>query len=108
MILECLYIFSVERDHQLSTYAAGGEWGGGHPKCVQLRTGTEGLTPHVYVRTYTIFFMFSEAFLSYSFLFYLQKFYLTFIQKGHVRERRLFFSNKINFCRHETSWPKPF
>ena len=29
MILECLYIFSVERDHQLSTYAAGGGWGGG-------------------------------------------------------------------------------
>ena len=29
---------------------------GGHPKCIQLRTGRGGVTPFEYVRTYTISF----------------------------------------------------
>ena len=45
--------------------------------------------------------MFLAAFLSYSVLFYLNKFNLTFIKKSCVRQKRLFFSNEINFCRHE-------
>ena len=32
------------------------------------------------------------------------KFNLTFIQKRYVRQERLFFSNKINFCLHEISF----
>ena len=43
-------------------------------------------------------------FLSYGVLFYLQKFNLTFIQKGCVCQKWLFFSNEINFCCHELSF----
>ena len=42
--------------------------------------------------------LFLAAFLSYSNLFYLQKFNLTFIQKRCVCQKLLFVSNKINFC----------
>ena len=36
----------------------------GHPKCVELRTGGGGVTPYVYVRTYTIsFHVFGSMFL---------------------------------------------
>ena len=36
----------------------------GHPKCVELRTGGGGVTPYVYVRTYTIsFHVFASMFL---------------------------------------------
>ena len=42
--------------------------------------------------------------LCYSVLFYLLKVNLTFIQKRRVRQKRLFFSNEINFCRHEVSF----
>ena len=59
---ECLY-FS-EHDIRISLYTfwlRKGHvcywWGdGGHPKCVQLRTGEGGVMHHVYVRTYTIGF----------------------------------------------------
>ena len=61
------------------------------------------VTPYVYVRFYTTLFMFLAAFLSYSVLYYLQKSNLTFTQKKCVRQKRLFFSNEINFCRHEIS-----
>ena len=30
--------------------------GGGHPKCLQVRTGGGGVTPHLYVRSYTVSF----------------------------------------------------
>ena len=47
--------------HQLSAYATGRGIGGaggrgGHLKCVKLHIGGESVTPHVYVRTYTISF----------------------------------------------------
>ena len=42
-------------------------------------------------------------FLSYGVLFYLQKFNLTFIQKGCVCQKWLFFSNEINFYCNEIS-----
>ena len=45
---------SFPSTHQLSTYATGGD--GGHPKCVQLRTGGGDVTPPVYLRTFTISF----------------------------------------------------
>ena len=43
-------------------------------------------------------------FLSYAVLFCLQKFNLTFIQKGRVCQKLLFFSNEINFCCNEISF----
>ena len=68
-IFECLdMFFSWDRGNQLSTYATGRGMGG-HPKCVQLRTGAGNLTPHVYVRTYITSFHVLAAFLSYSVLF---------------------------------------
>ena len=83
----------------------------GHRKCVQLRIRRRCVTSHVYVCTYTyllthlhISFHVLAAFLSYSILFYLQKFNLSFIQKGWVRQKGLFFSNKINFCCHGMSF----
>ena len=42
-------------------------------------------------------------FLSYGVLFYLQKFNHTFIQKGYVCQKQLFFSNEINFCCNDIS-----
>ena len=57
--------------------------------CVQGK----GCHAYVYVRT-----------VCYSVLFYLLKVNLTFIQKRCVRQKRLFFSNEINFCRHEVSF----
>ena len=45
----------------------------------KVRSGEGGVTPHVYVRTYTSVFMVLTAFLSlFCHLFYLQKFSLTF------------------------------
>ena len=103
-IFQCPHIFfGRERDHQLSTYATVGGMGS-HPKCVQLRTGGGGVTPYVYVRTYTVSFHVLAALLSYSVLFYLYKFDLTFIQERRVRQKRLFFSNEVSFCRHEISF----
>ena len=56
-IFECLNVFfGRERDHQPSTYATGGWMGEGHPKCVQLYTLGKSVTPHAYVRIYTISF----------------------------------------------------
>ena len=49
-------------------------------------------------------FVFLAAFLSYSVLFCLQKFGLIFIQNRCVREKRLIFSNKTNFYRHEKAF----
>ena len=43
-------------------------------------------------------------FLSNGVSFYLQKFNLTFIQKGCVCQKWLFFSNEINFCCNEISF----
>ena len=42
-----------------------------------------------------------SMFLSYGVLFYLQKFNLTFIQKGCVCQKWLFLYNEINFCCNE-------
>ena len=56
------------RGHPLSTYATEGERS--HSKYVQLRTRGGGVTPHVYVRTYTIYFH-VLACLSYGALYYL-------------------------------------
>ena len=73
----------------------------------KMRTGEWAVTPHVYVRTYTTYFPSFHVFGSifeYSVLFYMQNFNLTFIQKRRVCQKRLVFSNKINFCRHEISF----
>ena len=58
--------------------------------------------PHVYPRTTSLFIFL--GFLSYSDLFDVLEFNLTFIQKNCVPQKLLFFSNKINFCRHEISF----
>ena len=66
---------------------------GGHPKCLHI-------TLHVYVLTYgTSFHVFVLWF-----LFYLQKFNLTCIQKGYFCQKWLFFSNEINFSCNEISF----
>ena len=53
---KCLYIiFGCERGHQLSTYTTLGD-GGGHLKCIHLRTGGGRVTLYVYVHTCTISF----------------------------------------------------
>ena len=41
------------------------------------------------------------VFLSYSVLFYLQKFNFTFILKSCVCQKRLVFPKELNFCRHK-------
>ena len=50
-------------------------------------------TLHVYFTLTLSLFVFLAGFLSYSALFYLQKFNHTFIQKSQVRLKRLFFSS---------------
>ena len=73
--------------------------GDSHPNayiCVQ------GRECHVYVATHITFHISAAFFLSA--LFYFQKFSLTFILKRCVRQKRLFLTNEINFCRHETSF----
>ena len=96
-IFKCIYMFfGWERSHQLRMYATGGAIGG-LSKCVQLCIGGKGVTP-------PSLFMFLAAFLSYSVLFYLQKFDLIFILKRCFCQKRLFFSNKINFYRNEISF----
>ena len=72
---------------------------GRHPKCVQVRTEPEG--QHASCASLALsFFMF----LSYGVLFYQKKFKHTFIKKGCVCQKYLFFSNEINFCHHEISF----
>ena len=73
---------------------------GGHPKCVQVRAGGEGYHASC-VRTHLNYLF---MFLSNGVSFYLQKFNLTFIQKGCVCQKWLFFSNEINFCCNEISF----
>ena len=54
-----------------------------------------------YALTLSLFmFLAIHLFCSALFYLYLQKFNLTFIKKRCVRQKRLFFSNEINFCRH--------
>ena len=66
-----------------------------HPKCVHVRT--EGQRYHVSsVRTHFYVVVLWC-------LFYLQKFYLTFIQKGCACQKWLFLSNEISFYFHKTS-----
>ena len=65
-------------------------------RCAQ---GVWGITLHVYVCTY----LFSCFFLMVS-CFNLYKLNLTFIQKGCVCQKWLFFSNEINFCWNEISF----
>ena len=96
-----------------------GWWGGlggwSSKLCKAAYRGRE-VTPHACVGTHTYthaqacvrrhlhLFMFLAAFLSYSVLFYLQKFNLIFNRKRCVHQKRLFFSNKINFCGHKISF----
>ena len=49
-----LYSIGWERGHQLGTYATGGRMGV-HRKCIELSSEGGGATPHVYVRTCTLF-----------------------------------------------------
>ena len=79
----------------------------GHPKCVQLRSGGGGVTPYVYVRNlhylFSCFWQHLCLLVSCFFLFFFLN-NLTSVQKRCVRHKRLFFSNKINFRRHEISF----
>ena len=59
-----------------------------------------GVSHLAYTYALTSLFMF----LSYGVLFYLQKFNLTFIPKGLVCQKWLFFSNEINFCCNEITF----
>ena len=64
--------FGRKKGHESSTNATG-------EGIQRVRSGEGGVTPHVYVRTYTSVFMVLAAFLSlFCHLFYLQKFSLTF------------------------------
>ena len=76
---------------------------GGHPQCIQLLTGEGGVMPHVYVRTYTHLF---SCFCLMVSCFICRNLTLpkNLCQKGCVRQKRLFFSNEINFCCHEISF----
>ena len=82
-----LFVFWLRKRHPLTMYVTRG-MEGDHPKCLQMRTGGEGITLHVYVRALTLSLF---IFLSYDVLFYLLKFNLTFIQKG-VFARNGYFS----------------
>ena len=74
-IFECLYLFlGWKMGHQLR-----GAGMGGHPKWVQLRTGGRGCHTSC------------------------EHMHLHYLKKS-VRQKRLFFSNEINFCRHEISF----
>ena len=84
-----LICFLVEKRaiSQVRTHLVGD--GEVHPKCVQKRTGGRGMPRLMCTYTFTLSrFMFLATFLSYSVLFYLQKFNLTIIQK---KETVLFF-----------------
>ena len=54
--LNVFICFSVAKDciNSSHTQLVGIERGRGHPKCVQLRVGTGGVTPDVYVRSYIV------------------------------------------------------
>ena len=64
-----------------------------------MRTGGEGYHASRVRMCLSVF-----MFLSYGVLFYSLKFDLTFIQKGCVCQKLLFFSNEINFCCNEISF----
>ena len=89
-------------------YVRNWENGGGHPKCVQVRTVGEGYHASC-AGTYT-HLLFSQSYdvlthaLSCGVLFYLQKFNLIFIQKERFCQKLLFFSNEINFCCRKISF----
>ena len=76
-----------------------------HPKCVKLRIGGGSVTLHVYLRTYTISLdVFSSIFVLKCLVLFVRNLTLSSIKKKCVHQKRLFFSNKINFCRHEISF----
>ena len=82
-IFECHYIFfDRERGHQLSTYSTGEQTVGCHASCVR-------------VHLHHLFLYFWQCFCPIVSSFFLWKF--NCIQKRCVREKRLFFSSKINF-----------
>ena len=99
-IFECpCMFFGWERGHRLSTYATGEEMrrviqyayncvhrgGGWHVSRVRTHL-------HYLVSCFWQHFCLIVS-------FFLRR-NLTFIQKRSVRQKRLFFSSKVNFCRH--------
>ena len=101
-IFECLYVFRLRKRPSIN-YVSNwwGEWGVIQNVCSCVQVGGVSHLMCTYALT---LFMFLAAFLSDSVLFYLQKCNLTFIRKRCARQKRLFFSNEINFCCHETSF----
>ena len=78
-------------------------YGNGEGSFKMLTDGYRGRGVSPFMCTYALtlsLFMF----LSCGVLFYLQKFNITFIQKGCVCQKWLFFSNEINFCWNEISF----
>ena len=90
--------FSCESDHQLSTYTTGGGWGviWNAYSCVQ----EEGVSRLVCTYTLTLFSCFGSIFVLSCLCFIYKNLTLT-SSKKYVRHKRLHFSNKINFFRHE-------
>ena len=99
-IFQCSYMFlGWERGHQLSRYAAVGGMGRVIQNAYNCVQGGGGC--HVScVRTHLPYLVscFSQHFCVIVYCFIIRN--LTFIQKRSVRQKRLFFSSKINFCRH--------
>ena len=106
-IFDCLHMFlGLERGHRLCTYAT--VRGLGVIQNAHSFVQWEGVSRLMYTYAPTLsLFRFLVASLSYSFLFYLQKFIyrnLHLSKKNCVRQEWLFFSDEINFCSHKTSF----
>ena len=104
-VFECLYmIFGWERGHQLSTYATDGgieESSKNGYSCVQ---GEELLRLMCTYALALSLFMFLAAFSCLILYCFICRNLTSPLFKKCVREKQLFSSNKINFCRHEISF----
>ena len=116
LFFECLY-FS-EYDIRMSLYVIWlrkvpsikylCNWWGGLGRVIQnayfwvQEEGVSHLMCTYALHLHYLFLCFWQHFF-YSVLIYLWKFDFTFTQKRCVHQKRLFFSNDINFCRHEIS-----
>ena len=103
MIFECPYMFcGWERGHQLSTYATGGGMGRAIQnayKCVQRgECHVSCIRTHLH---YLVSCFWQHFFLTVSYFICRNLTYL--YPEKSVCQKRLFFSRKINFCRHELS-----
>ena len=98
-MFECLFVKKCCRS--FIKYVRNQGNGEGSFKMCTGAYSERGILPHDITYSTTLFLL---MFLSYRVLFYLQKFNLTFILKGSVCQKWLFFSNEINFCCNEISF----